>query len=137
VDVTVWKAVYAERCTYRLGRGRWKRAGVRHYLKGFQTGQHILQYLASCLLYFIQIAHFSFHFTHMNPLNCMIQTGRKSLLSTIMKKFHLEDASSVRQPVHLKDGQSETVSRCSKLRGRTIASNDRFGDLLLHRMRAV
>jgi hypothetical protein len=48
----VWKAVYAERCTYRLGRGRWKRAGVRYHLKGFQTGQHILQYLASCLLYF-------------------------------------------------------------------------------------
>jgi hypothetical protein len=52
VDATVWKAVYAERCPYRLGRGRWKRASVRYYLKGFQTGQHTLQYLASCLLYF-------------------------------------------------------------------------------------
>jgi hypothetical protein len=51
VDVTVWKAVDAERCTYRLGRGRWKRAGVRYHL-ACQTGQHITQYLASYLLYF-------------------------------------------------------------------------------------
>jgi hypothetical protein len=48
----VWKAVYAERRTYRLGRGRWKRAGVRYHLKRFQAGQHMTQYLASCLLYF-------------------------------------------------------------------------------------
>jgi len=54
VDATVWKTVYAERCTYRLGRGRGKRAGVRYHLKRFQTGQHISQYLASCLLYFLE-----------------------------------------------------------------------------------
>ena len=52
MEVTVWKAVDAERGPSRLGRGRGKRAGVRYYLKGFQTGQHILQYLARCLLYF-------------------------------------------------------------------------------------
>jgi hypothetical protein len=52
VDATVWKAVDAERCPSRLGRGRWKRAGARYHLKRFQAGLHTLQYLASCLLYF-------------------------------------------------------------------------------------